>query len=98
MTLAAVITDLEKILANLKSLNSPPKAELDAIDPKDPRNKYEVGGLMKLTPQGEEVCYRLFDKGKTRYAVATAMDLSFGAASHRQKVWAKLGGVNRKRS
>jgi len=50
---------------------------------------------MKLTPQGIEFCFRLFDAAKSRYAVATLMDISFGAATHRLEAWKKLGGVNR---
>lgn len=65
------------------------------FDPKDPANKFEVGGLMKLTPQGVEVCYRLFDEGKSRYAVKELMAISFGAANHRFEAWKKIGGVNR---
>jgi len=64
------------------------------FDPKDPANKYEVGGLMKVTAQGTEVCYRPFDAGKSRHAVATVMDMSFGAANHRYEAWKKPGEVN----
>ena len=81
---------------NLKSLLIPEAvADTAKLDPKDPGNKREVGGLMKFTPRGVEVCYRLFDAGKSRYAVATAMDISFGAANHRYETWKKLGGVTR---
>ena len=62
---------------------------------KDSANKYEVGGLMNLTRQGIEICYRLFDAAKSQYAVTTLMDISFGAATHRLEAWKKLGGVNR---
>jgi DNA-binding NarL/FixJ family response regulator len=94
------ITDsLERVMAGfitLKSLLLPEaKAETADFDPKDPANKYEIGGLMKLTPRGIEICYRLFDAGKSRYAVATLMGISFGAATHRLDAWKKLGGVER---
>jgi hypothetical protein len=80
----------------LKSLLLPEaRADTAELDPKDPANKYEVGGQMKLTHQGEEVCYRLFDAHKSRYAVASLMNISFGAATHRYKAWEKLGGSNR---
>jgi hypothetical protein len=46
-------------------------------------------------PRGIEICCRLFDAGKSRYAVAALMDISFGAATHRLDAWKKLGGVNR---
>jgi hypothetical protein len=50
---------------------------------------------MKLTPRGIEICYRLFDAGKIRYAGASLMDISFGAATHRFDAWKKLGGADR---
>ena len=95
-----VIAGLEKVLSGLvalrQSLGEP--VSLDAeFDPKDPRNKYEVGGLEKLTPRGVEVCYRLFDRGRSRYAVAQAMEISFGAATHRFEAWQKLGGRMRQK-
>jgi hypothetical protein len=94
------ITDaLERVIAGFRTLKSLllPETETDTadFDPKDPANKFEVGGVMKLTPQGEEVCYRLFDAGKTRYGVCNLMEISFGAANHRLDAWRKLGGVNR---
>jgi DNA-binding NarL/FixJ family response regulator len=70
-------------------------AERTAADGPANRSSDEVGGLEKLTPRGVEVCYRLFDRGLSRYAVARAMDISFGAATHRQAAWRKAGGVNR---
>lgn len=69
----------------------------DELTPSDPANKYEIGGLEKLTPRGIEVCYRLFDRGLTRYAVAQMMNISFGAATHRHGAWQKAGGVNRQK-
>jgi hypothetical protein len=74
-----------------------PESNSDAMefDPRDPANKHEVGGLEKLTDRGVEICYRLFDTGKTRYAVASLMQISFGAATHRYKAWQKAGGLNR---
>jgi hypothetical protein len=95
-----VITDgLGRMMAGFTSLRSAVLPEADTrladFDPKDPANKHEVGGLMKLTPRGTEICYRLFDAGKSRYAVATLMGISFGAATHRLDAWKKLGGVNR---
>lgn len=102
-TLAAVdniIGGLERLLAGMNSIRSLVAVEggeedpLD-FDPADPANKYEVGGLEKLTDRGIEICYRLFDAGKTRYAVASLMNISFGAATHRMKAWEKAGGINR---
>jgi hypothetical protein len=101
---ARVIDDitagLERVMAgiaNLKLLLLMPEGGADAseFDPLDPANKYQVGGLDKLTKRGVEICYRLFDRGKTRYAVASLMKISFGAATHRYKAWEKAGGLNR---
>jgi hypothetical protein len=94
-----ITAGLERVMAgfaNLKLLLVP-EADADSMkfDPMDPANKYEVGGLEKLTKRGVEICYRLFDAGKTRYAVASLMKISFGAATHRYKAWEKAGGLNR---
>lgn len=68
----------------------------EEFDPSDhAKNKFHVGGLDKLTPRGVEICYRLFDAGKTRNAVCTLMEISFGAANHRYNAWLKLGGAGR---
>jgi len=97
-----ITAGLERVLggfAHLKQLLAADAAATSdaAFDPKDPANKYEIGGLEKLTPRGVEICYRLFDAGKSRYAVANLMDISFGAATHRFKAWEKEGGLGRKR-
>ncbi len=96
------ITDaLERVMAGFITLKSllllETKLDFIEFDPKDPKNKYEVGGLMKLTPRGIEICYRLFDAGKSRYAVCHLMEISFGAATHRLDSWKKLGGANREK-
>lgn len=94
-----ITAGLERVLTgfgHLKSLlASEDVADTAEFDPKDPANKREVGGLKKFTPRGVEICYRLFDAGKSRYAVATAMDISFGAANHRYEAWKRIGGLNR---
>ena len=62
------ITDaLERVMAGIANLKSIllPETDTADFDPKDPANKYEIGGLMKLTPRGVEICYRLFDAGKS---------------------------------
>src|SRR5438105_11760000 len=84
-----ITAGLERVMAgfaNLKLLLVPERHvdELE-LDPLNPANKYEVGGLEKLTKRGAETCYRLYDAGKTRYAVASLMQISFGAATHRYK-------------
>jgi hypothetical protein len=67
--------------------------ENDDLDPASPLNK--TGQF--LTKRGIEVCYRLFDRGDTRYAVSEAMKISYGAATHRFHAWEKLGGKDRER-
>jgi hypothetical protein len=100
-TLDQIKTGLERLLASFDHLRVllVPETKAQTIDfnPADPANKYQIGGLEKLTDRGVEICYRLFDMGKTRYAVATLMNISFGAATHRQKAWEKEGGLNRNR-
>ena len=83
---------IDNIQAELDRLRGLLEPRLPEFDPKDPRNKASDG---KLTSRGVEICYRLFDKGATRYAVSRAMNISFGAASHRLKAWQKVGGTAR---
>lgn len=64
------------------------------IDPLRPVNKLDSG---KLTDRGVEVCYRLFDAGKSRNAVGAEMKISFGAATHRFEAWKAAGGLDRKK-
>lgn len=87
----SLIDNIQAELDRLRGLLQPRTPE---FDPKDPRNKTADG---KFTPRGVEICYRLFDKGATRYAVSRAMNISFGAASHRQTAWGKAGGAARKK-
>ncbi|MGY6164175.1 hypothetical protein [Paraburkholderia strydomiana] len=80
-------------LQNLKTLLVQPEAP-DEFDPKDPANKFPDG---KLTPRGVEICYRLFDAGKSRYAVGALMDISFSAADNRYSAWQHAGGLEREK-
>ncbi len=68
----------------------PPK-----FDPNDPRYKM---ANRALTDAGVEMVYGMFDTGQTRFAVKKAMDISFGAADYRYKLWQKMGGRNRKKA
>lgn len=89
----AIITAIDAIqeqLDRLRGLVQPTRDHAD--DPKDPRNKLPDG---KLTDRGVEVCYRLFEAGLTRYAVAEAMGISYGAATHRLEAWKKAGAHKR---
>ena len=86
-----LIAKIQADLDRLKALVQPPA---DLFDPADPRNKTGEG---KLTSDGVECCYRLFDEGRTRYSVARAMKISFAAATHRFDAWRKAGGEKRQR-
>lgn len=90
-TALALIFSLRAQLDKLEALFVP--TDVEDLDPKDPRNK--VG--KNLTERGLEVCYRLFDQGKTVYGVKTAMDISYGAANYRRATWEKAGGLNREK-
>lgn len=91
----AVLDLIDSIQSQLERLRRLVQPQDFDFDPKDPRNKLPDG---KLTPRGVEVCYRLFDAGKTRYAVAEAMGISYGAATHRLDAWEKVGGAGREKA
>lgn len=81
-------------LDRIEAVLNPSKPDQEEeLDPRNPLNKTD----QFLTPRGIEVCYRLFDMGKSRYAVAEALQISYGAATHRFHQWEKLGGKDRKR-
>lgn len=86
----ALVASIEADLIRLKSMLEP---HLETSDPANPHNKTVDG---KLTPDGVECCYRLFDEGKSRYSVARAMKISFAAATHRYRSWRDAGGEKRK--
>lgn len=64
-------------------------------DPGHPLNQYDDG---RLTKRGVEICYRLYDLGKSAMTVAHLMGLSLRATKKRKKQWAALGGINRPKS
>lgn len=90
--LLEAIATMEKELARLKSLI---EDHVEKFDPANPHNKTTDG---KLTEEGVECCYRMFDDGKSRYSVAQAMKISFAAATHRFNAWRKAGGEKRPRA
>jgi hypothetical protein len=95
-TILAEIDRMEQSThAGFERLRGLVKPQRQNLDPRDPRNKLPNG---KLSERGVEVCYRLFDEGKTPYTVGHLMDIAFGSAMHRFKNWEKLGGANRKKS
>ena len=69
--------------------------QIEKFDPANPHNKASDG---KLTEEGVECCYRLFDEGESRYSVARQMKISFAAATHRFNTWRKAGGARRQRA
>jgi len=87
-----LIASIEADLQRLKDLVS---AHVEKFDPANPHNKTPDG---KLTDEGVECCYRLFDEGKSRYSVARQMKISFAAATHRFNQWRKAGGAKRQRT
>jgi hypothetical protein len=93
----AVVSLLQEIREQLDRLEAilvpTERDEFDELDPGSRLNKSD----QFLTKRGIEVCYRMFDAGKTRYAVKQAMNISYGAATHRFHAWEKLGGKNRER-
>jgi len=62
------------------------------LRPGHPLHQYDSG---KLTLRGIEVCYRLFDLGKSPLAVAYLMRISLQAAKRRQGMWLAAGGSGR---
>ncbi|QQO15190.1 hypothetical protein JJB99_03095 [Bradyrhizobium diazoefficiens] len=66
--------------------------ELVGLEPDDPAHFRDNG---TLSERGVEVCYRLFDAGKTPLAVAYMMRVSKRTTLARHKEWKKIGGVKR---
>lgn len=60
--------------------------------PGHPYAQYDDG---RLTQVGVEVCYRLFDLGKSDLAVAHLMQIALTAARKRRKLWQAAGGPDR---
>ncbi|SFP16262.1 hypothetical protein SAMN03159463_03725 [Mesorhizobium sp. NFR06] len=83
------------IEADLQRLRGLVEEQIEKFDPANPHNKTPEG---KLTEEGVECCYRMFDEGKSRYSVAQQMKISFAAATHRFNSWRKLGGKKRTRA
>jgi len=90
--LLALIASIQADLDRLKGMveQGAPK-----FDPANPGNKTVDG---KLSDEGVECCYRMFDEGASRYSVARAMKISFAAATHRFNAWRKAGAEKRVRS
>ena len=63
--------------------------------PGHPTNRTRSGALSR---RDVEICYRLFDSGKSPLAVAYLMRVSYRAALKRRHLWDKEGGPNRTRA
>lgn len=50
-----------------------------------------------LTKRGVEICYRLFDLGRSPVAVAYLMGMTLRSAERRRRSWIKAGGLQRAR-
>ena len=83
------------IQADLDRLKGLVEQAAPKYDPANPANKMADG---KLSEEGVECCYRMFDEGASRYSVARAMKISFAAATHRFTAWRKAGGEKRVRA
>jgi len=86
---------IASIEADLQRLRGLLTEQVEKFDPANPHNKTPDG---KLTDEGVECCYRMFDEGKSRYTVAQQMKISFAAATHRFNQWRKVGGAKRGRA
>ncbi|MEQ1950273.1 hypothetical protein [Mesorhizobium sp. CN2-181] len=87
-----VLDLIASIEADLLRLKGMLEVTPEKFDPANPHNKTAEG---KLTAEGVECCYRMFDQGQSRYSVARAMKISFAAATHRFKAWREVGGAKR---
>lgn len=90
------------------------RAELDLtgtelvgdLSPRFPSNHYPdryygddlIASCKRLTKRGAEICYRLYDLGKSPLAVACLMGMSLAAAKRRKQSWLKAGGALARRS
>ncbi len=76
---------------------------IDDLSPRFPANhrpSYSYGddyipATGHLTERGAEICYRLFDLGKSPIAVAYLMGMTLRSAERRKKSWKMAGGKER---
>lgn len=93
-----IVALIKKRKAAIKSLNAELSLEgtelTGELHPRHPLNQYANG---RLTGRGEEICYRLFDSGKSHHATAQLMGLTIISIRSRYKKWERLGGRERTR-
>ena len=61
----------------------------------DTRRLWFVCSVTGMTKRGVEICYRLFDLGKSPLAVANLFRISLVSARKRLGMWKALGGKER---
>jgi hypothetical protein len=94
-----IVALMKKRKADIASLNAELSLEgtelTDELHPQHPLNQYASG---RLTRRGEEICYRLFDLGKSHHATAHLMGLALPSIRARFRKWQQIGGRKRKRA
>lgn len=71
---------------------------LDLTETSSPRHPLSQYDNKRLTKRGEEICFRLFDAGKSPMAIAHLCDISLVSARKRHRQWLTLGGTSRLRA
>ncbi|MBJ6128560.1 hypothetical protein [Microvirga splendida] len=56
----------------------------------------DINGQTKLSPEGEEHIYSLYDQGVSIYSAAKKMGISYQAAKHRFGSWEKLAAAGKR--
>lgn len=94
-----IIALMKKRKADIATLNAELSLEgtelNEELHPRHPLNQYANG---RLTRRGEEICYRLFDLGKSQHATAQLMGLALPSIRARFRKWRQIGGRKRKRA
>jgi len=102
------LSEIGKLKTKIRKLHEVRGAKIDALNgelslagtefdddelyPGHPLHHYED---RRLTRRGEEICYRLFDSGRSPMAVAHLLGISLRAARKRRKMWLAIGGEDR---
>jgi hypothetical protein len=103
-TFKAEINRLDRKILRLKEIRAKDikrvNAELSLVgqgfdEDMNPRHWLNKQNNGQLSERGVEICYRLFDLGKSSIAVAHLIGLSVVAVRKRRQMWTKLGGVAR---
>lgn len=103
---AFLLADIKKLRSKIRKLAKKRSADIERLNAElqmeegtpdqeqhwHPLNQYDN---KRLTQRGEEICFRLFDKGKSPMAVAHLMGISLKAARKRHGVWRASGGAGR---